>query len=190
VPIKLEATQPTVPLARETLLHDSKFRLHVGTSAVVIMVTVVPPSNTPKTSPQAAVRMFTRVLVHCVVAPVFVWAFPEKAKKDKGAPKRGKSAYIIFSTEHRAVVKKDNPSFGFGEIARQISADWKALGKDDKKKYETESKKDKERYETEKAAWEAAGNTIPAPKKKAKKSKKKAAASDDEGEEDDGGDDD
>jgi hypothetical protein len=40
----------------------------------------------------------------------------KRAPKDPNAPKRSKSAYILFSTHHRSAVKEANPDAGFGEI--------------------------------------------------------------------------
>jgi len=37
------------------------------------------------------------------------------------------SGYIAFSTEFRPKVKNDNPSATFGEIAKLIGAQWRAM---------------------------------------------------------------
>lgn len=39
----------------------------------------------------------------------------KRVRKDKAAPKKAKSAYIIFCSEHRDRVKDENPTAGFGE---------------------------------------------------------------------------
>jgi len=78
-----------------------------------------------------------------------------KKEKKKGEPKRGKSAYIFFTTENRDAVKKDGPELSFGEIARELSAQWKKLSASDKKKYESMAAEDKKRYESEKKKFDA-----------------------------------
>lgn len=39
-----------------------------------------------------------------------------RAKKDKDAPKRGRSAYMFYSQAVRDDVKKENPEATFGEV--------------------------------------------------------------------------
>lgn len=122
----------------------------------------------------------------------------KKAGK-KGGPKRAKSAYILFCSDKRAEVKKDDPELSFGDVARKLSEMWKNADKDTKKvlcktpafsllqrffrlpvsflclavqHYESLAAKDKARYQKEM-------NNAPA-----------AAADNDDGGDDDGGDDD
>ena len=57
----------------------------------------------------------------------------KKAKKDDGAPKRPKSAYLIFSTEKREEIKANNPGIAFGDIAKEASKMWSSLSETDKK---------------------------------------------------------
>jgi len=49
--------------------------------------------------------------------------------------------------ENRARIKEENPEFGFGDIARKVAAEFKALDADAKKVYEEKAQKDKKRYE-------------------------------------------
>jgi hypothetical protein len=51
-----------------------------------------------------------------------------RATKPKGdKPKRGPSAYIIFSTENRAEVKAANPDATFGELGKLLGAKWGSM---------------------------------------------------------------
>jgi hypothetical protein len=51
----------------------------------------------------------------------------DKIKKfrDPAKPKRGMSAFMLFSNDIRAKVKADNPSLPFGDVAREITRIWK-----------------------------------------------------------------
>lgn len=51
----------------------------------------------------------------------------------------------MFCQEFRSVIKKQNPSFGIGDIAKQLGHQWETIG--DKSKYEALAAKDKARYE-------------------------------------------
>lgn len=71
----------------------------------------------------------------------------KKAKKDPAAPKRNMSAYFLYSIAARSVVKEENPDATFGDIARLISAKFKALPEKERKVWEDRAKDDKLRYE-------------------------------------------
>jgi high mobility group protein B2 len=80
----------------------------------------------------------------------------KKAKKDPNAPKRNMSAYFLFSVHIRPTVKEENPEATFGDIARIISAKYKALDVDtDKKDWEAKAAVDKIRYQTQMEAYRA-----------------------------------
>mmetsp|Transcript_32819 Transcript_32819/g.47512 ORF Transcript_32819/g.47512 Transcript_32819/m.47512 type:complete len:204 (-) Transcript_32819:310-921(-) len=79
----------------------------------------------------------------------------KKKKKDPNAPKRNMSAFFIYSNEVRDQVKTDNPGIKFGDVAKMISAQFKALSPDERKKFDDYAAKDKERYLREKAAYDA-----------------------------------
>jgi len=86
----------------------------------------------------------------------------KKAKKDKNAPKRGLSAYMIFSNENRQKILAENPGIGFTDVARKAAEMWKA--QTDKTKWEALAKKDKERYEREMKVYKekvASGEIVP-----------------------------
>jgi len=79
----------------------------------------------------------------------------KKAKKDPNAPKRNMSAYFLFSVEIRPSVKAENPEAAFGDIARIISAQYKALKPDEREKWDAKAAADKERYQREMEAYRA-----------------------------------
>ncbi|KAI8895872.1 high mobility group box domain-containing protein [Globomyces pollinis-pini] len=76
-----------------------------------------------------------------------------RAKKDPNAPKKGLSAFMIYSQENRARIKKENPDATFGQMGKLLGAAWKSLSDDDREEYVEKAAKDKERYETEMAAF-------------------------------------
>lgn len=56
------------------------------------------------------------------------------AKKSTGS-KRTASAYILWSKDNRARVKAENPGLSFGQVAKQLGAEWKALSEAEKAPY-------------------------------------------------------
>ena len=79
----------------------------------------------------------------------------KKAKKDPNAPKRNMSAFFLYSVASRPRVKSENPEASFGEIARLISSEFKALSDGDRKEWDDKAAKDKVRYEREMEAYNA-----------------------------------
>lgn len=80
-----------------------------------------------------------------------------KKKKDKNAPKQGLNAYMFYTKENRARVKKENPNASPTEITTLLSQEWNAIKKGDDgevqdkkaKKYYKLAEEDKKRYEEE-----------------------------------------
>jgi len=72
-----------------------------------------------------------------------------KKDKDPNKPKRNMSAYFLFSTAQRARIKSENPGVAFGDLARLISAEFKALPEKERRKWDKKAAEDKERYEEE-----------------------------------------
>lgn len=70
-----------------------------------------------------------------------------KAAKDSNALKKPLSSYLLFSMEKRAEVKEKNPDAKFGDMAKLLSAQWKALSAEDKKVYEDKAAAAKLEYE-------------------------------------------
>jgi len=80
----------------------------------------------------------------------------KKAKKDPNAPKRNMSAYFLYSVAVRPTVKEENPEASFGDIARLISAKFKALPEKERKSWDEKASADKERYQHEMEAYNGA----------------------------------
>jgi len=79
----------------------------------------------------------------------------KKQKKDPLAPKRNMSAYFLFSIAARPVVKEENPEASFGDIARIISARFKALTPGERAQWDEKAASDKERYAREMESYKA-----------------------------------
>ncbi|CAB9528317.1 group protein B1 [Seminavis robusta] len=77
----------------------------------------------------------------------------KKAKKDPNAPKRNMSAYFLYSVSARPTVKEENPEASFGDIARIISAQFKALTPKERSKWDQKAADDKVRYQREMEAY-------------------------------------
>lgn len=73
----------------------------------------------------------------------------KKKKKDPNAPKRNMSAFFIYSNAVRPQVKEENPEAGFGDIAKIISKQYKALPEKELAIYQKKAVEDKERYQRE-----------------------------------------
>jgi len=71
--------------------------------------------------------------------------------KDPNAPKRALSAFFFFCQEERNSVKKQYPSYGVGDIAKELGRRWGVST--DKPRYEESARKDKARYEKEMAEY-------------------------------------
>jgi len=85
-----------------------------------------------------------------------------KKEKDPNAPKRNQSAYMIFCSENRPIVKEENPDAGFGDMGKLLGAKWKELDASGKKPYEDKAAADKERYEREKEGYTPAAGAAAA----------------------------
>jgi len=72
-----------------------------------------------------------------------------KKVKDLNAPKKGMSAFMLFSNECRSKIKEENPNATFGEIGAKVGEAWKKLSEKEKEVYVNKAEKDKERYKKE-----------------------------------------
>lgn len=108
----------------------------------------------------------------------------KRKKKDPNAPKRPLSAFFVFCGEERPKVKEANPSYGIGDIAKELGRMWERCP--NKEKFEALARADKERYEKANALYKKEGA------KRLKTEKvvvQKRVEEDDEDEEDDDDDD-
>ena len=72
-----------------------------------------------------------------------------KKDKDPNAPKRPRSAYIIFSGLEGKKVRAANPEMSAKDVMREIGRRWSQIDLEKKAKFEEEAKADKERYSEE-----------------------------------------
>jgi hypothetical protein len=70
-----------------------------------------------------------------------------KRPKDKNAPKRATSSFMIFANDIRDEVKENNPEASFGEVGRIMGQQWGALAADRKAAYQAQHEKAKENYQ-------------------------------------------
>ena len=87
-------------------------------------------------------------------APRKLVAKTVKKKKDPNAPKKNLSAYMFYRSDRHPQVKKKYPQFKFGEVNKQIGADWKKLSEKEKEPYVKKAEQDKKRYQKALKAYE------------------------------------
>lgn len=76
-----------------------------------------------------------------------------KRKKDPNAPKRALSGFFFFCNEERPKVRAMYPSYGVGDIAKEMGKRWEVCP--NKPKFEAMAVRDKERYEKDMVAYKA-----------------------------------
>ena len=59
------------------------------------------------------------------------------------APKKARSAYIIFGSDRRDSLKKEQPELGFTDITKVIAGEWNALSSEAKKPYQDRAAEEK-----------------------------------------------
>lgn len=118
----------------------------------------------------------------------------KKGKKDPDAPKRPMTAFMYYTKENRSIVKEEDESLGFADIARELGSRWKNLDEEEKEPYLEMAAEDKERYQREMEDYKGEkdsedsdeenpakkGRKKQSPKTAAKNSKKKKEESDEE----------
>ncbi|VDB96025.1 unnamed protein product [Peniophora sp. CBMAI 1063] len=72
-----------------------------------------------------------------------------RRKKDRNAPRRGLSAYMFFSQDHREQMKRDHPEASFGELGNLLGEKWRSLNDEERNPYLRTAEQDKARYERE-----------------------------------------
>ena len=77
----------------------------------------------------------------------------KKKKKDPNAPKRPRSAYILYCQEHRKSVKESNPEFKPSELMSKLGEMWKGLSAGEKQEFVDQAEVDKERYNKERSSY-------------------------------------
>lgn len=92
--------------------------------------------------------------------------------KDPLKPKRNMSAFFLYSQAYRSQVKEENPDAPFGDIARILSAQYKALPEKERKKWDKKAEKDKLRYQEDMKGYVPPDDDEPVSGGKKKKKKK------------------
>lgn len=77
----------------------------------------------------------------------------KKKKKDPNAPKRNQSAFFLYSNATRAEVRATNPDLAFGQVAQEISRNFKALPAEERQYWDQKAAADKVRYQREMANY-------------------------------------
>lgn len=90
----------------------------------------------------------------------------KKSKKDRdeNAPKRATTAFMLWLSDTREQIKKDNPGIKITDIAKKAGEMWGVLK--DKSKWEEKAGKDKERYTKEMEEYKASGGRAGGEKRK------------------------
>ncbi|KAL9188412.1 hypothetical protein ACHAXT_006790 [Thalassiosira profunda] len=107
-----------------------------------------------------------------------------KAKRDPNKPKGWLNPHMLYANANRARAKAENPGMSFGDLARLMSAEYKALSTEDMAAWKQASADDKKRFELEMLTYvppvsgqsdgsevggaEEEGVVVEAPKKKRK----------------------
>lgn len=76
-----------------------------------------------------------------------------KKEKDPNAPKRGSSAYILYSNSRREALKKEQPSLDHKQIISTLSKEWNGLSESAKAPHVKQAEADKARYNKEKEIY-------------------------------------
>jgi len=92
-----------------------------------------------------------------------------KKKKDPNKPKRNMSAFFLYSNANRTRVKEENPGIAFGQVAKILSKEFKAIDDAERAKYDKLAVLDKERYQREMEHYEPPSDEEEAPSKKRRK---------------------
>ncbi|CAF1072551.1 unnamed protein product [Adineta steineri] len=96
----------------------------------------------------------------------------KKKAKDPNAPKRFRTAYILFSVEKREEVKNDNPGLSAKEMLAELGAQWKAADAATKQRFQKLSDAEKSEYEEKMAAYKGEQGDKESASKENRKKKK------------------
>ena len=84
--------------------------------------------------------------------PLYKHKKHRRAKKDKSLPKGPCSAYIIFCTQMRPVIKSENPNIINTDIMKETGNRWRAMTPEQRQPWEDLAAQDKARFDQEMAA--------------------------------------
>lgn len=77
----------------------------------------------------------------------------KKAKKDKDAPKRPMSAYMLWLAEIREQIKKENPGISVTDLSKKAGEMWREIN--DKTEWQEKAQEAKKKYEEDMKAYKA-----------------------------------
>lgn len=83
-----------------------------------------------------------------------------RTTKDKNAPKRPRSAYIIFTQATRPRVKEENPGLKMSELAKLLGKEWRQIGTQEKARFNAAATEDRARYAREMDAYKKKEGTM------------------------------
>jgi hypothetical protein len=78
-----------------------------------------------------------------------------QAVKDPNKPKKGRNSFMFFNAEISIEIRKNNPTWKTGEIAKETGNRWQKLTEEEKQKYTDMAEKDKCRHEEEMKGYQA-----------------------------------
>ena len=76
-----------------------------------------------------------------------------RRKVDPKAPKKFKTAFMLFAMDERPKIIKDNPDISFTDVGRVLGQRWNNAHPDVRTKYSQMATKDRQRYEEEMASY-------------------------------------
>lgn len=76
-----------------------------------------------------------------------------KKEKDPNAPKRGRSAYILYGQSRRAALIKEQPNLDHKQVISVLSKEWNALSAADKAPFDKKAEAEKIKYRKEIEAY-------------------------------------
>lgn len=96
-----------------------------------------------------------------------------KRKKDANAPKKPKSAYVVFMEKHRVLLKESDPKLMSQDIMKKIGELWSQCSAEEKKECEQVVEEDRKRYQREIADYAPGPDAVEKPVKRRKSNKPK-----------------
>src|SRR6056300_538144 len=98
-------------------------------------------------------------------------------KTNNSKPKRPLSSYMHFAKNRRANIVKNHPNYTVAQVAKELGAQWRKLGNNNKAPYVAKARQNKNRYNTEKKLIKKTNNLKKKSTKKTNNSKPKRALS-------------
>eukprot|EP00743_Colponemidia_sp_Colp-15_P010742 GILK01011866.1.p1 GENE.GILK01011866.1~~GILK01011866.1.p1 ORF type:complete len:122 (-),score=19.70 GILK01011866.1:463-786(-) len=76
-----------------------------------------------------------------------------RKKKDRNAPSRPLSGFMLFVQDKRSQLKEENPDVGFAKLGAMLGEAWNSLPEETKQRYVAMSLADRARYDEEMAIY-------------------------------------